>query len=165
MLIFETSWNMEGSYHYPHSDYPLQKESCSIQANIPYPPYNQTSSQLNLPPSSGNNGDPWNTAQPSSYYPSSHYYPQHYSSMNQANANSTDMGSSYGQSPCNSFSPMAYYQQGTQPYGPLHSVQYDTASDTKEDESERPQVVLENKELWEAFHCVGTEMIITKTGR
>jgi hypothetical protein len=27
------------------------------------------------------------------------------------------------------------------------------------------QVVLENRELWEKFCSIGTEMIITKTGR
>ena len=154
---------MEGSYDYPHLNYFLQKESCNIPGNIPDPPY--PSAQLNLPSSNAHNGDPWDTAPPSSYYPLNHYYPQHFSSMNQANASATDMGSFYGQSPCISFSPMAYYQQGPQTYGPYDSVQYDTASDTKEDESEQLQVVLENKELWEAFHRVGTEMVITKTGR
>lgn len=31
--------------------------------------------------------------------------------------------------------------------------------------SEPLQVELENKELWEKFHAIGTEMIITKNGR
>ena len=28
-----------------------------------------------------------------------------------------------------------------------------------------PKVTLEAKELWEQFHKIGTEMVITKTGR
>ena len=32
-------------------------------------------------------------------------------------------------------------------------------------EPDSPTVVLENKGLWDAFAAIGTEMVITKTGR
>ena len=32
-------------------------------------------------------------------------------------------------------------------------------------EEDDPRVVLEGRELWEQFHTIGTEMVITKSGR
>ena len=37
--------------------------------------------------------------------------------------------------------------------------------DIDDNEPDDPKVELENKKLWQEFHCLGTEMVITKTGR
>lgn len=38
-------------------------------------------------------------------------------------------------------------------------------AEPENNEPDDPQVDLDNKELWEEFHRIGTEMVITKTGR
>ena len=35
----------------------------------------------------------------------------------------------------------------------------------EEEVKDDPKVTLEQKELWEQFHALGTEMVVTKTGR
>ena len=39
------------------------------------------------------------------------------------------------------------------------------ASSDDNEVNDDPKVILEAKELWEQFHDIGTEMVITKSGR
>ena len=49
--------------------------------------------------------------------------------------------------------------------GRMHDNTEGKLSDSDDGEPDDPQVELENRGLWEQFHCRGTEMVITKTGR
>ena len=46
----------------------------------------------------------------------------------------------------------------------LDADNIDSGSDT-EPVNDDPKVSLESKNLWEQFHDIGTEMVITKSGR
>lgn len=52
------------------------------------------------------------------------------------------------------------------PFGPQpHDIPPKAIIETDNNEPDDPQVDLDNKELWEQFHRITTEMVITKTGR
>ncbi|KAF4074631.1 hypothetical protein AMELA_G00241580 [Ameiurus melas] len=46
-----------------------------------------------------------------------------------------------------------------------HHLQHSEKEEEEEDEEEEPVVRLEGLELWRQFHRIGTEMVITKSGR
>lgn len=59
----------------------------------------------------------------------------------------------------------------SQPFNPgysqIHTMAFGFSSSLPHGQlrSDNMEVELENKELWDKFHNIGTEMIITKTGR
>lgn len=50
-------------------------------------------------------------------------------------------------------------------FHPLHPRQLRCLEPPEADVQDDPKVELESKELWEKFHKLGTEMVITKSGR
>lgn len=49
--------------------------------------------------------------------------------------------------------------------GPSTSSDAEMNSESDSVEPDDPKAELDNKELWDQFHHIGTEMVITKTGR
>jgi len=161
------------TYNFPHSNYSnLQKELSDLHSSQIYPPpdqcYNQSSLSQHQPPHSAAVGpphtdNPWNP--PHINYASQQYFQQN--SYPPSLPPSSDIPPSYNpySTPYYPHQPPSYGGSG---YGGNYSnyPSYNSTSEyNKEDDSERPVVSLENKELWGDFHDAMTEMIITKTGR
>ena len=69
-----------------------------------------------------------------------------------------------GLGPTNSFNP-AYGYPGLFPRLPFGAFPPRPPPPEDDNVQDDPKVNLEAKELWEQFHKIGTEMVITKTGR
>jgi len=69
-----------------------------------------------------------------------------------------------GLGPTNSFNP-AYGYPGLFPRLPFGAFPPRPPPPEDDNVQDDPKVTLEAKELWEQFHKIGTEMVITKTGR
>ena len=62
--------------------------------------------------------------------------------------------------------PPPFYLPTLGPPPPPQGGQGDGEEEEEEEEvGEDPKVVLESRLLWEQFHAIGTEMVITKSGR
>lgn len=53
----------------------------------------------------------------------------------------------------------------THSFMPFHAFHHPVQEQEEDGVSDDPEVKLESKNLWERFHTLGTEMVITKSGR
>lgn len=156
---------MEG-YYYSHHINPAQKEACGNSAAPGYPSSCYNPPQLPPQPAphcvSPANTDPWNPSQIS--YPSHHqYYPHGYPGYYHGISSPPDVPLPYNQPGCSGGSGSYYHSAPPPPQG-YGGISYENEDQDDSDEN-KIMVTLENKQLWKDFHDVGTEMIITKTGR
>ena len=76
----------------------------------------------------------------------------------------TEVISKLAKSP-NTFSSLLPSHLASEMTRQLHQSPAPTLDNCDNDVSEDPQVNLESQELWQQFHDIGTEMVITKSGR
>uniref|UniRef100_A0A7M5TZD2 T-box domain-containing protein n=2 Tax=Clytia hemisphaerica TaxID=252671 RepID=A0A7M5TZD2_9CNID len=138
----------------------------------PVPPTQQTHPECSPPPQNLWNQPSNNSIPNYSYYPPT--APSFYSAPGtgpatqdlppppQFNNQSSEYNMYYpALSP--STGPSTFGPGGAMP--PAQYLDYGKHCNVDDDDENRPVVTLENKSLWQEFHEVGTEMIITKTGR
>ena len=59
----------------------------------------------------------------------------------------------------------AVHQAQMNGQGPSTSSDAEMNTENEPAEPDDPKAELDNKDLWDQFHHIGTEMVITKTGR